>query len=447
LFVFLTNYLYLDSCQLFGQFKSIVRVCTEGLSSKTQEKSSFGLGWSQFNQSYIPPNGYQSIYNAFQFKDPNTLQGSSIQGKYATYDGSGYLYELRGKLDYIQGNLSLLKEMQWIDRQTRAVFIEFSSFNPNINLIMVSTILVEFLPFGDILTTARFDPLNLFAESKGISFKIIAEIIFMSFIVYYMISQIRCLYKRGILKYLSDFWSYIEWSIISTAWVSFFMTIYRLIVALKVLDFFKRTSGYGYMKLQSVNESNQILTYSLGLCVAFATIKFLKMLRFNKHISYLGLTLKNCFNELASFSMVFFLVWFAFVQLIYLIYSCYLDGYSTLTRSSETAFIILLGKFSVDEYIQHYPLLGPIIFSTYNIVMLFFVLNIFISIITESFYKVRLNSKENPKSGLDFWDHAKKKLRNLFKKKNNLNKPKYHDRFSLFPRRVDQLTNFVIQVN
>jgi len=394
----------------------MVGVCTDSMSSQTQEKGSYGFGWSQFNQSYIPSNGYQSIYNAFQFKDANTLQGSSIQGKYASYDGSGYLYELRGKLDYIQGNLTLLKEMQWIDRQTRAVFIEFSSYNPNIDLVMVSTILVEFLPFGDILTTARFDPLNLFAESNGISFKTIAEIIFMSFIVYYMISQIRCLYKRGILVYLSDFWSYIEWSIILTAWVSLFMTIYRLIVAQKVLDFFKRTSGYGYMKLQSVNECNQILTYSLGLCVAFATIKFLKMLRFNKHISYLGLTLKNCFNELASFSMVFFLVWFAFVQLIYLIFSSYSGGYSTIIKSTETAFIILLGKFSVDEYIQLYPILGSIIFSSYNVVMLFFVINIFISIITESFYKVRLESKENPKNELDLWSQAKKKVKSFFNK-------------------------------
>jgi len=113
------------------------------------------------------------------------------------------------------------------------------------------------------------------------------------------------------------------------------MTIYRLKVAQKVLDFFKRTSGYGYMKLQIVNECNQILTYSLGLCVAFAAIKFLKILRFNKHISYLCWTLKNFFNELASFSVVFFLVLMAFVQLIYLIYGSYLEGYSTITKSAE----------------------------------------------------------------------------------------------------------------
>ena len=55
--------------------------------------------------------------------------------------------------------------MNWIDRQTRAVFAEFSVYNPNINLVMVSTILVEFLSSGSILTSAKFDLLNFSAES------------------------------------------------------------------------------------------------------------------------------------------------------------------------------------------------------------------------------------------------------------------------------------------
>ncbi len=217
----------------------MIEYCTDDMSINNKDNSLYGFGWSQFNQSYTPPNGHQSIYNAFQFKDASTLQGSPIQGKYATYDGSGYLFELRGKLDYIQGNLTILKEMQWIDRQTRAVFIEFSVYNPNINLVMVSTILVEFLSSGSILTTARFDPLNLFAESNGISLKIILEIIFMVFIVYYMIIQIKEAIKRELKEYLNDFWTLIEWSIIVTAWLSFAMVIYRLVVAQQVLDFFK----------------------------------------------------------------------------------------------------------------------------------------------------------------------------------------------------------------
>jgi hypothetical protein len=424
-------------------------MCTDEFNIESKDTNSFGFGWSQFNQSYSPPNGYQSIYNAFQYKDAKILQGSSIQGQFANYDGSGYLYELRGQLSYIQGNLTILKEMEWIDRQTRAVFIEFASYNPNINLIMVSTILVELLSSGSILTTARFDSLNLFAESsREITFKLIAEIILLAFIVYYMFIQVRDIYKRGLLEYLSDFWSYIEWSIISTACISFSMIVYRLIVAQQVLEFFKRTSGYGYMKFQNVNECNQTLTYCLGLCVAFSTIKYLKMLRFNKNISHLGLTLKMCFLELASFSMVFFLVWFAFVQLMYLYYGSHLGGYASLIKSAETAFVVMLGKFDAAQYVQQNIIIGPLIFSAYNIIMICLILNIFISIITEAFDKVRTDAKANAEKELNFWSHFRKKLQNLFKRKDEKDvrriQPKYRDHLSVFPKLIDSFTDYVI---
>ena len=79
--------------------------------------------------------------------------------------------------------------------------------------------------------------------------------------------------------------------------------------------------------------------------------------------------------------------------------------------------------------------------------MLFFVLNIFISIITEAFYKVRLESRENPNSGLDLWTHTKQKLRNLLRKGVTSKKPKYLDHLGMFPKRIDELTNYVIRVS
>ena len=140
----------------------------------TQLKENYGFGWSQFNQNYSPPFGYQAIYNSFQFQDADMLQGSSFQGLYNTYAGNGYVYEMRGQLSYVQRNMSLLKEMKWIDAQTRAVFAEFATYNPNINLVMVTTVLAEFLPSGSILVTPRFDTLNLFSDIGGFfSFKII----------------------------------------------------------------------------------------------------------------------------------------------------------------------------------------------------------------------------------------------------------------------------------
>jgi polycystin 1L2 len=437
--------MYKESCQLTSKTEALKNVSAICL-YPSQDNANYGFGWSQFDSTYTPLNGYESIYEAFQFKTADTLQGSSIQGIYNTYDGSGYLYEMRGKLSYLQGNLSLLKEMNWVDRQTRAVLVEFSAYNPNINLVMVSTILIEFLSSGSLLTKANFEPLNLFSESGSlISFKTISELIFVAFIVYYLVIEIREMINADIKEYLSEFWSYIEWSIIITAFISCVMILVRLRAAQVVLDFFKQTAGYGYMKLQNVNETNQILTYSLGLCAALGTIKFLKMLRFNRNIAFLGMTLKLCFHELIFCSMAFFLIWIAFVQLMYFIYNNNLRDYASPIKSMQSAFLTILGKFDAKQFLYGTStILGPFVFASYNIVMLTFVLNIFVSIITDSFDKIRHDAKEHPeKYEVDIAKYLSQKWREIRFKNDPKRKPNEvtHENY------IDYLTSFHIQTN
>ena len=385
------------------------------------------------------------MYEAFQHKTAENLQGSPIEGTYDTYDGSGYLYEMRGKLSYIQGNLSLLRQMNWIDRQTRAVLVEFSAYNPNINLVMVSTILIEFLSSGSILTMAKFDPLNLFSESGGIiSFKTMCQLIFVAFIVYFIIVEMREMLNTDIKEYLSEFWSFIEWSIIISACISCFMILARLRAAQNVLDFFKQTAGYGYMKLQKVNDCNQTLTFSLGLCAALGTIKFLKMLRFNRHIAYLGQTLKYCFRELIFCTLAFFVIWTAFVQLMYFIYNKDLREYASPIKSMESAFLTILGKFDAKQFLYGTnSILAPLVFASYNVVILSFVLNIFVSIITDSFDKVRHEAKEHPESNdADIFRYLSQKWREWRFEKN----PKRRSPVT-YKNYVDHLTSFHIQIN
>jgi hypothetical protein len=311
---------------------------------------------------------------------------------------------------------------------------------------MVSTILVEFLASGSILTKANFEPLNLFGESGGlVSFKTISKLIFVAFIVYYLVMEIRKMLNMDIKEYLSEFWSYIEWSIIITACISCDMILKRLRAAQEVLDFFKQTAGYGYMKLQNVNETNQILTYSLGLCATLGTIKFLKMLRFNRNIAYLAMTLKFCFHELVFSCMAFVLIWLAFVQLMYFIYNNDLHEYASLSKSMGSAFQTILGKFDAKQFLYgSRTILGPFVFASYNIVMLTFVMNIFVSIITDSFDKIRHECKDHPeKYDVDIVKYLSQKWREFHFKNDSKKKPfegrnEYNEEY---------INNFHIQTN
>ena len=70
--------------------------------------------------------------------------------------------------------------------------------------------------------------------------------------------------------------------------------------------------------------------YGIGSILFVGTIKFIKMLRFNNRFAILTLTLRVVYEDLSGFLSVFFLVFFAFVQVWefskYINYLCNLNS-------------------------------------------------------------------------------------------------------------------------
>ncbi len=65
------------------------------------------------------------------------LEGTSYTGLISSYSGGGFYQDLgstRANTEVIMANL---KQNLWLDRGTRAVFIDFTVYNGNINLFCV----------------------------------------------------------------------------------------------------------------------------------------------------------------------------------------------------------------------------------------------------------------------------------------------------------------------
>lgn len=441
-----------NSCSVSSQLRSYIDFCDADLTLFNSDTNNYGFGWSAYNSSFVPAHGTEQIYNAFQYQDATTLEGYPYTGEYNTYPGDGYVYELRGSLSYIQGNISQLQQMSWVDRQTRAVFVEFATYNPNINMLIVATILIEFLPTGTILTLARFDPLNLFNEvnsQAGTNLKIAVYILYIAFITYFMIKEIHELYKEGIRSYGKRFWNYVEWLLIVFSWVALALFFYRLSTAYDVLDFFQKTSGYGYIKLQKINNWNQVLTISLALCCVLGTLRFLKLFRFYKKIYALALTLKHCIGELFGFGIMFSFVWLAFVQLMYLFFYDKIVSYSTPINAFTTSFECLVGKFDQNLKVSTNWALGPLIFTIYPIIMAFMMINIFITIVCESFKEIRFEINKHGNE-LEIIAFFKDKFNDYFSDKNERSRvrnEKYVDPTNKLPKNVDRLIDNLSKVN
>lgn len=55
----------------------------------------------------------------------------------ATYSGAGYYLDLSKTRAEAAAQISTLRKHRWLDRGTRAVFVDFSMYNANINLFCV----------------------------------------------------------------------------------------------------------------------------------------------------------------------------------------------------------------------------------------------------------------------------------------------------------------------
>lgn len=74
----------------------------------------------------------------WMYTEENSLNGSSYWGQVATYGGGGYYQDLARSRDESAGLLRSLKHQLWLDRGTRAVFLDFSVYNGNINLFCIA---------------------------------------------------------------------------------------------------------------------------------------------------------------------------------------------------------------------------------------------------------------------------------------------------------------------
>ncbi len=169
------------------------------------------------------------------------------------------------------------------------------------------------------------------------------------------------------------------------------------------------------MKFQYVAYWNELLTYMIGWLVFLATIKFLRLLRFNRRISVLASTLRNGAKPLASYLIVFLTTFFAFVALFSGLFGSNVLDYSTVVYTAETLLSMTLGKFDFYILQRTNPLFGPFLFFVYICSITFIMLNMFISILNESFSAVQ-SDRSLQNNDYEIVDYMMNKLKAFFGK-------------------------------
>ncbi len=114
-----------------------------------------------------------------------------------SYGGGGYIFRLSGFIDRLQEKVNVLKTNNWINNRTRAVLVEFSTYNAQVNMFGVVTCVAEFVG-GGVRPWFRVEAIRLFANLDGFGLVTkIAEILFAVTIFYYIVNVVITLKDEG----------------------------------------------------------------------------------------------------------------------------------------------------------------------------------------------------------------------------------------------------------
>ena len=312
-------------------------------------------------------------------------------GKVSTYLGGGYVFNMNGNYSTVLNQTCLLKEFNWIDQQTRAVFIEFTLFNPNANLFQSCLILFEILNSGSLVSSIRFKTVDLYDLTNVglISFKILTSLIYLAFVGFFMLLELKKLKQKG-AKYFSEFYNYIDLLIIIFSWSAFSVYLYRLYSANQIKGQLKLEK---FVNLQYIVDKEEILNIFIGFCAALATLRFIKLFRFNKKIIVFLEAFKKSLTELTTFSAIFIFIFMSFVQIIYIILNSKSEAFSSLYNSALTCFQIILGKFDTNIFFKSDSYTLPCWLFVYNIFVVYILVNIFVSILIEYYHLARIDEE------------------------------------------------------
>ena len=157
------------------------------------------------------------------------------------------------------------------------------------------------------------------------------------------------------------------------------------------------------MKLQYVGLLDEYYGIMMALILFVAMVKMIKLLRFNNRFSQLILTLRHCWDDLSGFLVIFFLVFFSFVQLFYTILQTNMEEFHSMKAALQTCFTMMLNKFKFGN-MKETSMTAAVMFFFFAVSCTWILINVLLTIIIESFEKVKqeLSAKGNQYEILDF---------------------------------------------
>ncbi|XP_078586730.1 polycystin-2-like [Branchiostoma floridae x Branchiostoma japonicum] len=346
-------------------------LCAEDYTRGSAVKSHFHPGWTK--ESNQTDTSSPWVYR----------QTDSIWALWH-YDSGGYVEDIDPRSPEYNHRLSELRNMSWIDRQTRAIFVDFTLYNANVDLFCVVSVLVETPATGRAraqvdLPVLRLHLYNQTTDLVLLTFQI-AYVIFLTYFIYYAV--------RGILKdrmeYFKDIWKVLDLIIVSLSLIAVAAFGARMVLTENTLANY-RENNKSFLNIAPVVLADRTLLNVVSTLAFIGCCRCCKLLSGNNSLSLMQKTFGRAIKPMLAHGCVIVVVMLAYVMLGNISFGGYVESYSTIYNAFLTVTNFVIGSYQLEDYVL-FPTLGTIFFISFILFMNFVLLNFFATVMMDAFF-------------------------------------------------------------
>lgn len=351
---------------------------------------------------------------AWVYQTETQLRGVPISGGTgALFSGGGYSAELGVNRMTAKEVINELESSDWLDGQTRVVFLEFTLYNPSVNSFQTVMSIFEVPTFGGINVIQK-NVINTYqVYSYGGADKttvFLCQLIFVAHFfgsIYGLHKDIRrqiqkvdgAIYQKIKLFFNESVWNCLDFVLVMIDVCIITTFILKTITAEKSLAKFYDDEGRKFVNFAQVMLISEYFILFLSSAIFFGLIRLLKLLRFNQKIGLLSTILKSSAKNMGGVLMAFLLIMVSHVVLMHNVFGNFSRDYRSIWSSFNSLFLFLLGrqpKTDWSEYGMTVEILGKLCFLSFSVMNVILVTNFVVSVINADIGRCEIeNLKEN----------------------------------------------------
>ena len=374
-------------------------VCYDGYGYQNEDRTPYSKpAWKPTENSSSHEELLRLCPKPWRYQNPGESDAVPKWGQFSFYPGGGFVADLGYENATGFSIIENLKTNDWLDRQTRAVIVEFSAFNPSVNVLGIATYFYEVGASGYTATFKSIDVLSLHStQTAGKQLHMICVLLFIIFVLFYLGREGYKLYKLG-FRYFKSFWNLLE----------LFQVFFSVLAVIMYIVQSDRTTSavrklqenvYGNVSFQEALVWREVDNVVLGFLLFVVSVKFLRLIRFNEHVAVFSITLKNTARHLASLSVILLILFVAFLHFGILIFGAGFERYSSVLKGSFFQLELALGRVKarpIQQLELTSKMFGRIFAAMILVSTTILVVNFFIVVLNDALAEAKNTAKESP---------------------------------------------------